>query len=398
MRNIEQLETPCYILDVNRLDKNAEALLNGFGDVWHGAVIPSYSVKTNSLPWIITHLRKKGFFAEVVSEQEYKLVKHLGFSDREIILNGPVKTETLLLDALNGGAFVNLDNSRELEYIEKNVHKAKDVWKIGLRYNFFLEKECPGETIVGNRYSRFGFCVENGDFKRAVERVRKCPNVEIAGLHGHNSTKSKSLNIYRAIAKKAFWLIKEYDLKLDYLDIGGGFFGDMPGKPDFIEYARAIMEDAGTESDLTLIIEPGASIIASPISYLCEVDSVKEVNSARFVTTNGSRIHIDPHMHGINFRTEVYYNSLVERDKDSVNQELCGFTCIELDRMGMLTDYPALQIGDRIRFMNCGSYSMSLSPLFISYFPIVYAQDNNGFRVVRQAWDELDFVRKSEMD
>ncbi len=93
--DIRKLQTPCYILDVEHLDRNVNALLDGFEGEWKGNVIAGYSVKTNSLPWIITHLKKRGFYAEVVSEQEYRLAKHLGFKDDEIILNGPVKSGDL---------------------------------------------------------------------------------------------------------------------------------------------------------------------------------------------------------------------------------------------------------------------------------------------------------------
>ncbi len=169
--DINDLKTPCYILDVEHLDKNVEELKKGFSNSWKGNVITGYSVKTNSLLWIITHLKKKGFYAEVVSEQDYNLAKHLGFELDEIILNGPVKSGELLVEALNGGSIVNLDNDSEIDYLEKHFDKATRHWKVGLRYNFLLEKECLGETIVGLEHSRFGFCVENGCIGRAVERI-----------------------------------------------------------------------------------------------------------------------------------------------------------------------------------------------------------------------------------
>lgn len=394
--DIRQLQTPCYILDVEHLDKNADLLLEKFKNSWKGKVIAGYSVKTNSLPWIITHLKKKGFYAEVVSEQEFKLAKYLGFRDDEIILNGPVKSGELLVEALNGGSIVNLDNESEIDYLERNLDKAKRAWKVGLRYNFLLEKECPGETIVGSEYSRFGFCVENGDFGKVVGRIEKISGIEVIGLHGHNSTKSKSLSIFKAIVSKASWLINEYNIHADYVDVGGGFFGDKPGAPTFDEYANAMTETFDGNPDTTLIIEPGASIISSPISYLCQVKNVKSVNDKIFATVDGSRIHIDPMMHGIQFGKKVY-ESTDKENEVLLTQELCGFTCIETDRLGKINDANKLQVGDRIQFMNCGSYSMTLAPLFISYYPTVYALEDGNYRIIRQAWDETDFMRKCEV-
>ena len=42
----------------------------------------------------------------------------------------------------------------------------------------------------------------------------------------HVSTKTRSLNIYKTLAMMANKIIKEYDIQVDYIDIGGGFFGD----------------------------------------------------------------------------------------------------------------------------------------------------------------------------
>ena len=394
--NFSELKTPCYIVDVERLDRNIASLKQEFRDVWKDGVIYGYSIKTNSLPWLITHMKHKRFFAEVVSEQEYKLARKLGFQNKEIILNGPIKSTSLLVEALNGGSIVNIDNQNEIDKLEECIDRAKDIWKVGLRYNFQLESECPGETIVGGEYSRFGFCVENGEFERACERIKGINGIKISGLHGHNSTKSKSLNVFKAIASEAAYLNDRCQLDIEYLDIGGGFFGDKLGKPTFAQYSETISRAFGKHTGIKLIIEPGASLVSSPISYLCEVKNIRTVIDKSFVTVDGSCIHVDPMMHGIGFIKSVHRNSDACNDIGDVkSHELCGFTCIEMDRMGIIDE--EVHCGDRIEFFNCGSYSMTLAPLFIAYFPRVYIKRAGKYTVVRDAWDEGDFVRKCEV-
>jgi Diaminopimelate decarboxylase len=395
--NFNDLITPCYIIDKGRLDQNIASLKKGFELGWAENVLYGYSVKTNSLPWIILYMKTHNFLAEVVSEQEYLLTKRLGFTGRDIILNGPVKSERILIEALNEGTIVNIDNGAEIEIIEKNILKAHAPWRVGLRYNFFLERTCPGETIVGENCSRFGFNIENGDFERAVKRLNDLNGLKIIGLHGHNSTRTKSLNIFKAIAGEAARLNKEFQLNIKYLDIGGGFFGDKKGAPDFYEYANTICDAFGNHNDVELIIEPGAGIISSPISYLCEVKNIRNVSDKVFLTTDGSLIHIDPMMHGIKFSREIYKNGNIYSNNIKSIQELCGFTCIEMDRMGRIEDEEALNIGDRVEFLNCGSYSMTLSPLFISYFPRVYVRDTKKYKLIRDAWNEEEFIQKCEV-
>ncbi len=395
--DIKILNTPCYILDVPHLDNNILDLQRGFRDKWGKEVVFGYSVKTNSLPWLITHMKEKGFLAEVVSEQEYRLALALGFEADEIIFNGPVKSEEMMVSALNKGSIVNIDNNTEIDILEANTPEDGREWNIGLRFSFDIEGDCPGETIVGDAQSRFGFRVENGELKRAIERIDRIRDVKITGLHGHSSTRTKSLNIFGAIARRAAMIKDQYGLKLGYLDIGGGFFGDKPGAPSFEEYGETISRAFGDHAGIKLIVEPGASLVSSPISYLSSVYNTREVVGKSFVTLDGSCIHTDPLMHGINLSKKIYLFG--EDDKRDIvsEQELCGFTCIEMDRMGRILQQTELKPGDRVEFVNCGSYSMTLSPLFISYYPSVYAFKDNEYKLIRHPWGEREFMAKCEV-
>ena len=68
-----------------------------------------YSVKTNSLPWLLNHLRKEGFYAEVVSAEEYDLARRLGYDSEKIIYNGPIKDRSVFEQVIKDGGIVNLD-------------------------------------------------------------------------------------------------------------------------------------------------------------------------------------------------------------------------------------------------------------------------------------------------
>ena len=98
--NYSNLQTPCYILDENRLMKNFSDLKSAFENAWKNNFIIGYSFKTNSLPYILTWMRSHGSYAEVVSEAEYKLALKTGFSSDKVILNGPVKGENAILEVV----------------------------------------------------------------------------------------------------------------------------------------------------------------------------------------------------------------------------------------------------------------------------------------------------------
>lgn len=393
MERTLNIQTPYYLFDLNRFSRNLMSLRESFRKRWSNLVI-GYSFKTNSLLWILNWIRQQGVYAEVVSAPEHELARFLKYNSSNIILNGPYKGWETFEYALENNSIVNIDSFHEVKWLEKHFPRRTKMWKIGLRINFDLESYCPGETIMGSQPSRFGFNIENGSLEKALVKLRKLPHVEIAGFHAHYSTKTKSLKIFKEISRKLMEVSLLVDYKIEYLDIGGGFFGDMPGKPTYDEYAEVVSSILRTEFNskkLKLIIEPGAALVASSFSYVCKVIDVRDVEDTRIVTTDGSCLNIDPHIHGIKFQVDVLSNGRERKDR----QVVTGYTCMEKDRMAELENYPELNIGDLLIFRNIGAYSMILSSLFIQYFPAVVVKDKDRFYYARRPWDINDYLRKS---
>lgn len=386
------LKTPCYILDENKLGSMYDSLWNAFTEKWSNFCI-GYSYKTNSLPWVIKYLKNKGAYAEVVSETEYELAVKVGYNNEKIILNGPCKGEYALQQVLDGGGIVNLDSFQEIEWLRNNMPKNITCWKVGMRINFDLEKECPNETIMGQEPGRFGFNIENGSFNKALEALKDIPHIKVVGVHAHHSTKTKSLQVFRAVAKKIVEVTADITDELEYVDIGGGFFGDKPNTPSFEEYAKAIGEILLMQFDpkkVKLIVEPGAALIASPFKYLCKAISEKSIKGRKFIGMNGSLIHLSPQMN----RTRLTPEILAQGDKCSQIQVLSGFTCIEKDRIELDNEEIEIKTGDYILFHNVGAYTMALSPLFIQYYPEVYVEREGQVLLARKAWAVEEYITK----
>lgn len=394
-----ELETPCYVIHKEELWQGIALLKSSLAEYWENSIV-GYSFKTNALPWALMQMKKAGFYAEVVSEDEYELAELLGFE--HFIYNGPVKGKESFLRALKRGAVVNLDAGRELDWLEESGLKEVTV---GLRVNFDLEKMCPGETTPGEEGGRFGFSYETGELKKAMDRLHSM-GVRLSGLHLHVSSKTRSIGIYRALAKMACRLKREYDLKLDYLDLGGGYFGGMDNRPKFPDYIKAIREELleeFTPKETMLIVEPGTSLITPPIEYVTEVVDIKDTHAGRFVVVDGSRSDIDPlHAKSSYFHEFLYggeqtcAESKAEKERQVLEKQvLCGYTCMENDRLFTVKGQKELRIGDRICFQKVGGYTMCLTPLFIRYFPAVYVKEGGTYRCVREHWRPEDYIRKN---
>ncbi len=371
---VSNRKTPYYLIHKTQFEKNCMEVEKNFHEAWGGKFLCGYSIKTNHQREMVRLAKERGWLAEVVSDDEYNYAKSLGFGDHEMICNGPVKGK-MMEKVLQEKQYLNLDHLQEVDRLcmlcQKSVCNLDDL-KIGLRINFDLERLCPGETTAGKRVSRFGINYENGDLKKAILMLQR-HKIPIAGLHMHTSTKSRSIAVFRALSQMACKVAEEYGLDLDFVDIGGGFFGGqrLPGKPTMSEYAHVITHELKKTFDagkVTLIAEPGASVIATAIDYVTGVDNIRDVRGERIVTLDGTMLHINPFMAE---RKPVYTVENAGGEQVEV-QHICGCTCMENDRFDTLYSEKELRLDSKIVFHHAGAYTMSFNSHFIIEPPEVY--------------------------
>ncbi|EPB8187135.1 TPA: hypothetical protein ACY4RU_001653 [Clostridium perfringens] len=271
----------------------------GFKKYWNNYII-GYSCKTNSLPWILNFMRKNNCFAEVVSSYEYRLAKKIGYDDKHIVFNGSNKSKDMFLEALNKGAILNIDSQREIKWLKDE------------------------------------------NFEKEINNIK---NIKIVGLHIHNTAKTRSLKIYNTISNMACEIAKYFDYDLDYIDIGVGFFGGVPGKPTYDEYIKEISScllKSFSPKNTKLILETGSALIVSPISFLSEVVDVKDTFAKRIVTINTSRNIIDPFF----AKSQYFFRDNCKSSNTVDEQVICGYTCLDNDRLMTLINNKEFKVGD----------------------------------------------------
>ena len=396
----DQLQTPYFVIDEPVLQHYYDMLVKSLSESW-GNYLIGYSFKTNSLPWLVSYVKRRGAYAEVVSEDEYSLAKYMGFQDDEIIYNGPYKGLKSFEDVLLAGGIVNLDSMQEIDWLTDlaGAHPDK-IFEVGIRANFNLEKMCPGETTMGEVSGRFGFCYETGKFAEALKILRSLSNVSVTGLHLHSSSKSRSVNIFRSIAQMACQLKTEFNLNLNYVDLGGGYCGGMEGRPEYPDYFPVVAEELRkcfSPNQTRLIVEPGISLISKYTTFVTSVFDTRDIKGTRYVMTDGSRFNIDPTMIKSSHLFHIDYTTNCSAPRPVIIQQIIsGFTCMEVDRLFTYADQPELIPGDRIIYENVGGYTMSLNPLFIQYFPAVYVRNGDNMHMVRKKWTPVEYVQGSE--
>lgn len=394
---MKDLQTPCFILDKEELEKSVKGFQNALKSNFKRNIV-GYSVKTNSVPACMKLAGEMGAYAEVVSHDEWELARLCGFDQLHIVYNGPMKSKETFLDAVEHGAIVNIETKRELEWLKELDAQVSDdaqKYKVGIRLNINISYVSPEDADGDNDNSRFGFSDETNEFADAVALIAKMPNVELAGLHIHRTAHSRSIRFYKQSIAFACKTIEKYGLKLDYLDVGGGYFGIFPNKPTYQEYSDAFCEVLTSHGlqDLCVIVEPGNALVASCFAFLSEVIDVKHVEDELwFATTDGSRNDLDPFFKKSGYLSEVQY----AHDTPVVKEQIVsGCTCLEYDRLFTLSEKPLLSVGDRIYYRNVGAYTMCLSPMFIRYIPNIYLKKDGEYTLVREKWTAKEHVMKN---
>ena len=394
-----------YLIKEGELNKDIELLRGALRDNWGDNSIMGYSVKTNSLPWLLNHLRKEGFYAEVVSDSEYDLVRRLGYDADKIIYNGPIKDRAVFKQVIKDGGIVNLDSNYELDWLEEMSASSMAI-KVGIRINADIASLSPNEELLEEDGGRFGYCLENGTVAQVIERIKSMPNVKLSGLHLHSSTKSRSVEVYGALAKLAVNVARDYNLDIEYIDMGGGYFGgrdDMPNYRDYFGVIARVLSECFSKDKVTLIAEPGVSLVSRASSLITEVIDTKDIRGHRYVVTTGSRVLLNPQVTRHTYPHHIeYMESPTAPDgprQPLPSQWICGSTCMEYDRLFEIRDGAELKPGDRVVYDLAGGYTIALSPLFIHYFPKVIIEKITGETfVARDEWTNDEFLMKNHWE
>ena len=129
-----------------------------------------------------------------------------------------------------------------------------------------------------------------------LDEINKEDSIELVGVHSHLGSTITKVSVFEDAAVLMIDFIRKINdqgFKLQYLNFGGGLGIDyqhtgaaLPTPTDLIDTVR----DAIKELDLTLIIEPGRSMVATSGGLVSTVTGVKSSGSKNFVVVDGSMI------------------------------------------------------------------------------------------------------------
>lgn len=401
---VEQYGSPVFVMSEKQIRSNLRNAIRIF-KTRYPKVQFAWSYKTNYLNAVCSVYHQEGSWAEVVSGFEYEKARNLGVDGKHIIFNGPDKTEEDLTRAIKDKAKIHIDHADELYKIIELCDELNLKADVAIRVNM--------DTGIYPKWDRFGFNYENGEAWQALKRIVISDKLNLIGLHTHIGTYMMTAEAYRIAANKLVKLAKnlndQFDIKLQYIDIGGGFASKntligqyLPAEevvPSMEDFADAItselLEFAGTPDEMpTLILETGRALIDDAGYLISKVLTTKRLSSGK------RALIIDA---GVNllFTSFWYKHKILPAQQSSLQSEnasIYGPLCMNIDLIREDITLPVLKKDDLIVIHYVGAYEVTQWMQFITYRPnVVMVMEDGSVELIREKEVLEDLNRKERL-
>jgi diaminopimelate decarboxylase len=360
--------TPLYVYDEATVRQRASEYVAAMGSA--GQVI--YSAKAFASPQFLKVVAEEGLGLDVVSAGELDLALRSGFPRDGLHFLGNNKSRQDLESAYAAGATIVIDGAHEFSLLNEVVPDGRRT-PVMLRISPGVKPDTHDHISTGQLDSKFGFSIESGAARGAVEEALRHPRLELVGLHSHIGSQIFALGAYEDAMSIMLDLLVELrdELKFEPRKLGaGGGLGiaytnadDPPTPRHFVETVRHALESGCAERGLKvphLVVEPGRSIAGPAGVALYTVGSIKDIPGVRrYVAVDGGMgDNIRPKLYGA--RYEAVLASAPDRAPDG-KVTIAGKYCESTDILITDIEMPALQPGDVICVPAAGAYCLAMA-------------------------------------
>ncbi|KAJ9518081.1 hypothetical protein QJQ45_009983 [Haematococcus lacustris] len=371
-------ESPFYLYSQRRITANFEAYKKALQGLDH---IIGYAVKANNNFIVMKHLQQLGSAAVLVSGNELKLAIAAGFDPTKCVIDQPpAAASSILLCIFNGngklpselelavekGVLINVDSEFDYENIKAAARKLGKPVKVLLRINPDVDPEVHAYVSTGLASSKFG--IRNTHLQWFLDQIREEPLVQLVGVHSHLGSTIKKVNIFRDAAVIMCEFVKRINadgFKLQYLNIGGGLGIDYEHNPDIVLPSPSdlinTVRDTVKESGLTLVIEPGRSMVATSCALVNTVTGVKTNGNKNFIVVDGSMSTlIRPSLYDAYQHIEL----TAPCSSPPATFDIVGPVCESADFLGKERKLPTPAAGSGLVVHDAGAYCMAMASTY----------------------------------
>ena len=403
---VKKYKTPLYVFDEELIRNKCREYIKSFKVKENGNKV-AYAGKAFLTKYMCKLVCEEGLCLDVVSGGELYTAYKAGMPMENILFHGNNKTvdEVKLGIELGVGRFV-VDNFYELDLIEKFCLENNKTQKIYFRVTPGIDAHTHKYIRTGQIDSKFGFALINGDFYKAVEKVKQYKNIELVGIHAHIGSQIFEIKPFLDEVEIMLKLLKEVnenndDINLTEVDLGGGIgvYYTEEDKPKTIsEFCEAIINKADEVCEElnikrpTLLIEPGRSLVANAGSTIYTVGSIKEIKNVRtYVSVDGGMTdNIRPSLYQADYECGIV--NKINKTGHNHKVTIAGKCCESGDILISDTEIVDINSVDILITTTTGAYGYSMASNYnkIPKNPVVFVQNGEDkLACKRQSYEDL---------
>jgi diaminopimelate decarboxylase len=376
--------TPAYVYAEDDIRSRARAYLDAFRSRTERFEV-LYASKAAPITAVYRVLAEEGLSVDVASGGELSLALRGGFDPRRIHLHGNNKSERELREAFEAGiGHLILDSFDEIRRADALLDRSQDVL---IRVTPGVEPATHGYVRTGQIDSKFGFGLEDGLARRAIDEVRRSEHLRLVGLHAHIGSQIFELEPYvytiEALAKLA-------DFGIELLNVGGGLgiaYVSEDEPPSIEDYVDVKVRGVERLFDPVprILVEPGRSLVGNAGITVYSVGTVKEIPGVRtYVAVDGGMSdNLRPMIYGARYEA-VIANRAAEVPE--VAATVAGMHCESGDILVRDTPLAAPVVGDVLVTPATGAYGHAIANNYnaVPRPPVVFCSDGDARLVVRR--------------
>ena len=353
----QKFATPVFVYSENALQEAFAAYKNAFNQM---NTLVCYAVKANGNLNILRLFAQMGSGFDIVSGGELARVLKAGGSADKVIFSGVGKTAAEIEFALKSGIkCFNVESMPELHRINEIAGSLNKIAPISFRINPNIDAKTHPYISTGLKNNKFGIPFEQA--MSAYQTAQKMPNVKIVGVDCHIGSQLTEVEPLIAACEKIVALVDELSalgISLSHIDLGGGVGIQYKDETliDLSVYANAVKRIIG-DRKLSLILEPGRSMVGNAGVLLTQVEYVKHGTDKNFIV-------VDAAMNDL-ARPALYdaYHDIVPvcvKNIEPITADIVGQICESGDFLGKNRSL-AVEQGDLLCVKSAGAYGMSMS-------------------------------------
>lgn len=387
----ERFGTPLYLYSKSVIEQSFLAYRNAAGE---RDTLICYAVKANSNLAVLQLLARLGAGFDIVSGGELERVLAAGGDPAKVVFSGVGKTAAEMTRALEVGVHCfNVESEAELDLLNQVAAGLGRRAKISLRVNPDVDPKTHPYISTGLKENKFGIDIRQAP--AVYGRAAAMAGIEIAGVDCHIGSQLTQLEPYSDAIDRVLALVDHLQadgITLSHIDMGGGIGIDYTSddQPPAISDLMQLLESKLQGRDLSLVLEPGRSIVGNAGVLVTEVLFLKRSPDKNFAI-------VDAAMND-NIRPSLYqaYQTIMpvqQRDGNPEEFDVVGPICESGDFLGKNR---ALNInaGDLLAVCDTGAYGFGMSSNYNSRPRVaeVLVDGSNSY-LVRERESFADLIR-----